>query len=434
MRTQLLLLDACSLVDAFRQGDTTPPDYLSTCLERIYRADAKLGAFNAVNDQRSLLREAEESADRYRRGEPRSPLDGVPFAVKANIAIRMMPWHGGVAALAKRMASVDSAAVATMRRAGMIPIGITNMHEAALGVTTDNWAFGRTLNPHNLAHIPGGSSGGSAAAVSAGMVPIALGTDNMGSVRLPSALCGVIGYKPEFGCIPVDGLIPLSPQLDHIGIHARSIADVKALMRLFNVQNDTSHRLPPFKYWQLGSELEFEQRVVLAQDRVLSSLGCNAPLDWRRVDLSALRRAGLLICERDAETTYKAALGHSPHGFSEEFRALIDWAKHQPAEKTARAVAFLKDVGERLRRDLKSALLLSPTTPVSAPRVGHLVRNDLPNLTAPANFAGIPSISIPVPDLGPGMPLGLQISGLHGSHVLCAAQRLCSGMIEPILD
>lgn len=433
MRNKPLSLDACSLVDAFLQGDTTPPEYLSTCLGRIFEVNAKLGAFNTIIDPRLQMSHARQSADRYRRSEPLSPLDGVPFAVKANIAVRRTPWHGGVAALSSRMAIADSAAVATMRRAGMIPVGITNMHEAALGVTTDNWAFGRTLNPHNLEHIPGGSSGGSAAAVASGMVPIALGTDNMGSVRLPSALCGVIGYKPRIASIPVQGLIPLCPQLDHIGIHARSIADVKTLMRLFNTKTATSHPIPPFKYWRVGAGLQFEQRVLAAQNRLLDTLACDAPVDWRPVDLSALRRAGLLVCERDAEATFKAPLKHSPHGFSREFRALIDWARNQPAEKFTRALSLLKDANDRLREDLKDALLLSPTTPTSAPRVKDLVPNNLPDLTAPANFAGVPSISIPFPDAAPGMPLGLQITGLHESHVLRAAERLCPHMIEPTL-
>ena len=364
---------------------------------------------------------------------PFSPLDGIPFAVKANIAIRMTPWHAGIAALSSRMAIVDSAAVSTMRAAGMIPVGITNMHEAALGVTTDNWAFGRTLNPHDPRHFPGGSFGGSAAAVAAGMMPIALGTDDMGSVRLPSALCGVIGYKPPAGAIPVDGIIPLSPRLDHIGIHARSMADVKATMRLFSPNVDDKATLPPFRFWRTGMGLELEPRIFAAHNRLLDSLDCDDPIDWKWVDLSALRRAGLLVCERDAEHTFEDALKNCRHGFSKEFRSLIDWAEKVPAHKFARAEDLIDGAGERLRRDLRNAVQLCPTTPVSAPRVGDPVPHQMPDLTAPACFAGVPSISVPMPNADPGMPIGLQITGLRESDVLHAAEMLCPEVIRPVM-
>ena len=429
MSIDLLALDACALGNAFSHGEARPQDLLHACLQRIQKLDTDLCVFNALLPYEQLLAQAEQASARYITDAPLSPLDGVPFAVKANIAIRKCSWHAGVAALASRQAAADSAAVATLREAGMIPVGIVNMHEAALGVTTDNWAFGRTLNPRNPEHIPGGSSGGSAAAVAAGMVPITLGTDDMGSVRLPSAFCGIIGYKPGFGTIPVEGLVPLTPRLDHIGVHARSIADVRAVMRLFGEAVDESGKTPSFATWRLASKVSYEPTVELAFQSLIDRLDVSGSINWQDVDLSAWRRAGLLLCERDAERTFCEALESCPQGFGNEFRAMIDWAKQVPSSKFERAESLITEASERLRQDLHDTLLLSPTAPITAPRIADEVPHDIPNLTVPANFAGVPSISVPMPVTESAMPVGLQITGLHASEVLTAAESLCPGIV-----
>lgn len=432
MSSDLLALDACALGEAFRSAQAGPLDLLEACLGQIHQQDARLCVFNTLLPYKQLRLAAEQSSKRYSRGAPLSPLDGIPFAVKANIAIRRCPWHAGIAALASRLAATDSAAVATMREAGMIPLGIVNMHEAALGVTTDNWAFGRTLNPRNPEHIPGGSSGGSAAAVASGMVPVALGTDDMGSVRLPSAFCGIIGYKPRFGAIPVDGLIPLTPRLDHIGVHARSIRDVRAVMRLFAEGSEASLNPPAFATWKLSSDMPIESTVEQAFRGLIKRLGVSTTIDWQDVDLSAWRRAGLLLCERDAERTFSEPLKYRPQGFGEEFRAMIDWAKQVPSAKFEHAENLIEVAANRLRRDLGDRLLLTPTAPFTAPRIDQDVPHDTPNLTVPANFAGIPSISIPMPDTESAMPVALQITGLQASAVLSGAESLCPGIVPAV--
>ncbi len=429
MKADLLALDACSLAAAFRRAEAQPQELLRACLGRIGQLDASLCVFNALVPYEELLRQAKQASLRYTSGAPLSPLDGVPFAVKANIAIGRCPWHAGIAALASRYAIADSAAVATLREAGMIPIGIVNMHEAALGVTTDNWAFGRTLNPRNPNHIPGGSSGGSAAAVAAGMVPIALGTDDMGSVRLPSAFCGIIGYKPGFGRIPVDGLVPLTPRLDHIGVHARSIADVRAIMGLFGEEVNAAGSSPSYVTWNLPAEATLAPMVEAAFAELIRRVELGQPLDWQDVDLSAWRRAGLLLCERDAQETFVEPLEYCPEGFGDEFRALIDWAKQVPSSKFERAEALISEAGNRLRHDLQHQLLLSPTAPITAPGIDDEVPHDIPNLTVPANFAGVPSISVPMPDSESALPVGLQITGLKASEVLQAAEDFCPSVV-----
>ncbi|MCY4041218.1 MAG: amidase [Gammaproteobacteria bacterium] len=406
--------DATASVQAFANRETTPTELLHACLDRIDQFDEVVNAFNFVRPREALTTEAEQASERYDCGEPLSPLDGIPFAVKANIAMRGCPWHAGIGALSTQVAAGDARAVAMLRSAGMIPIGILNMHEAALGITTDNPHFGRTRNPHNLAHIPGGSSGGSAAAVAAGMVPIALGTDDMGSVRLPSAFCGIVGYKPGHGTIPVEGLIELSARLDHIGVHALSVRDVDAVMTLFC--EEASNSAPACTKWQIGSSL------AAAVGSAFERIDCVDSLDWRQVNLSAWRRAGLLLCERDALQTFARPLRESPQGFSDEFRAMLEWAREAPNEKFTRAESLVDEASAQLRSDLAGRLLLSPTAPIHAPRVGEGAPDDTPNMTLPANFAGVPSISIPMPNAESELPIGLQVTGLQGAEVRACAK------------
>ena len=428
----LCTADAQGLSAAFAEGVAQPTEALAACLARMERWDAQLGVCNHRLESASLLEVAKAADERWRAGAPLSPLDGVPFGVKANIAVGGQPWHGGIGAFRECRAEEDSVCVARLRAAGMIPVAVFNMHEGALGETSDNPAFQTTRNPHDPAHIPGGSSGGSAAAVAAGMVPIALGTDSLGSVRLPSALCGVVGFKPAHGEIPVDGVMPLSPRLDHVGIHARSVADVAQVWALLTTGRAAvalqPGDAPRWMQWRHGSRLRFDAPIVDAFSQLSRQWALTEVLDWSDADLSALRRAGLLICERDAALCYAAALRERPDGFSEAFRSLLAWGAEQPEEKVRQAESRLAQARRRLRHELAGALLLSPTTAHLAPPCGTIPPTTLADLTAPAAIAGIPSISLPLGKAPSGLPMGLQISGLDSAAVLGAAARCFPGV------
>ena len=456
-RFALCRLDARALAAAFAEGRADPREALAACRQRIERHDGRLGACNHLADADLLLQAASASAARWRQGVPLSPLDGVPFGVKANIAVRGLPWHGGIGAFRTRRASRDADCVARLRAAGMIPLAICNMHEAALGETSDNPWFGATRNPHDPTRIPGGSSGGSAAAVAAGLVPIALGSDDLGSVRLPSALCGVLGFKPAHGEIPLGGLIPLSPRFDHLGAHARSLGDLVQIMRLLAPgtgmlapEHASSAGAPPpnsgqdgqlkpgegalpLLHWRTGPRLPFAVSIAQAFNALLKARAVRETADWSDLDLSALRRAALLICERDAARHFAAPLRESPEGFSPAFRQLIAWGARQPAEKVQRAEARLAQASRRLRADLDRGLLLSPVTPHPAPKRTGEIPASLADLTAPAAIAGVPAISIPLGFSPKGLPLGLQITGRDSAAVLRTAQELFPGTV-PIVD
>lgn len=425
--------DATALAAAFATGCTHPGAAIEACLARVERLDPLLGATNHVVARAPLLALADAAAARWRAGAPRSPLDGVPFGVKANIAVRDLPWHAGIAALRDRVATEDATCVARLRDAGLIPVAVLNMHEAALGETSDNPAFATTRNPWAPKRIPGGSSGGSAAAVASGMLPLALGTDSLGSVRLPSALCGIVGFKPAHGEIPTRGLVPLSPSLDHVGIHARSVRDVLSLLAILRGRpGDAAPTVPsaspPLARWLLGDDSVVEAEVA---DAVRAALEATAdrtaePADWSRVDLSALRRAGLLRCERAAARHFADLLRARPEGFSADFRQLVSWGAAQRPAKVQAATERLAKAACELRRDLRHRLLACPTTPHTAPARVAPIPTTLADFTVPAAVAGVAAISVPLPT--GGLPVGLQIAGTRSEEVLAASARFFPGI------
>ncbi len=434
--------DAAGWGTAFAAGNACPADLLETCLDRVHRHDAELGICNHLADRTTLFDQAAASGARWRDGAPLSLLDGVPFGVKANIAVRGFPWHGGIAARREVRASRDADCVGLLRAAGMIPMALFNMHEAALGETTDNPAFRTTRNPHDAGRIPGGSSGGSAAAVAAGFAPIALGTDTLGSVRLPSALCGVVGFKPGRGRIPLGGVLPLSPQFDHVGVHCRSVADAAAVVGLFQPDSqdgdgpcaggETETGSLPLARWEVALQEPVAPAVETAFGRIVADHGVARQVDWSDVDLSGLRRAGLLMCEREAAAWYANLLDENPEGFGSTFRRLVEWGATQPEAKVQRAKRLLAERSRRLCANLGEQLLLSPTTAHLAPRHGGQVPVTLADLTAPAAIAGVPAVSVPMDTSSGELPMGVQIAGLNEADVLTAARTLFPGIASRV--
>ena len=213
---------------AYRQGVTDPVAVAERVLAAITssdQADPPLRAFIELNKE-DVMRQARASAERLRKGEPLSLLDGVPVAIKDELDMTPYPTHMGTSFLGQNPVQQDAIAVARMRAAGALLIGKTNMHEIGIGVTGYNPHFGTPRNPYNLAHYTGGSSSGSAAAVAAGLCPIALGADGGGSVRLPAAFCGVMGVKPTYGRVPESGSFALDFTVAHVGALAATTSDL----------------------------------------------------------------------------------------------------------------------------------------------------------------------------------------------------------------
>lgn len=418
-------------------------DFANT-IEKINALDREINAFvsfasSSTSSVAPDARVANTSIGAHFQAKmPEMPLQDWTFAIKSNIAVKGLPFTAGVGAYRDRIAQEDAFCVARLRDAGALIMGTINMEEAALGAVTDNPHFGRTHNPHRIGFTPGGSSGGSGAAVAAGMVRVALGTDTMGSCRIPAAYCGVVGFKPSFGAISMRGVEPLAARLDHVGILANSIADIAATFEIVavadtdglgaasveSIKSIVEARTSNVRTMRLAvldnaSRTGLTEPVRAAYEQALMRLqdaGC--VLVSRDVDQTALaraRRAGLLICEAELAVTLREALirGHDgeDNGVSAHLRGLIAFGQSKSAADIARAHDVLDQMRHVLAAQLDDVdLICWPTTPQQAFAFDGPVPTNQADFTCLANFTGVPALSMPLPPRTHGdLPIGLQL-------------------------
>ncbi|MFQ3666148.1 MAG: amidase [Sphingomonadaceae bacterium] len=406
-----------ALRQALAAGQVTAEAVTDHYLARIRQFDGALNAFNDVDEERARAA-AGESAARYAAEAPR-PLEGVPVAVKANIAVAGLPHHAGIGAYRNRIAGRDAEVVARLRAAGAVILGTLNSHEAALGATTDNPHFGRTQNPHRTGHTPGGSSGGSGAAVAAGLCAAALGTDTLGSIRIPAALCGVFGLKPTNGLVPDDGLILLKGEWDCIGPLARSVADLAAIQAaLAPLQPARAVRRVAIlsSSRQVASDPAVERAFGLSR-RLLEGLGIAVAERLTEIDHHRVRLAGFVEAACAAQTAFGADMECMPEGFSDSFRASLGFAANFRPEARAEGRRALALAGAALRAVLQvdDAILL-PTTPQPAFPFASEAPVSQADFTALANIAGLPALSLPAGWSRDGLPVAVQLVGRAGEE------------------
>ncbi len=420
-------LGVVALRAAFDAGELSPAAATDQYLERIARFDPALNAFTAV-DAEGARAAAGESAARVAAGAAR-PLEGVPIAVKANIAVRGLPWHGGFGAWRDRVAEADAEVVARLRAAGAVILGTLNLHEGALGATTDNPHFGRTHTPHRHGHTPGGSSGGSGAAVAAGLCAAALGTDTLGSVRIPSAYCGVAGLKPTNGLVPDAGLMLLVEKWDTIGPLARSVADVAAV---FAELAPAGAARPVRRVATLSSARDVPLHPAVADAfRLATGLleGLGVPVEERltHIDHHRVRLAGFVESTIEADARFGADMAAHPQGFSEAFRSSLAFGRRFAAPARAEGQKALAEAGAALRAVLQAddAILL-PTAPQPAFPFDSEAPVSQADFTALANIAGLPALSLPAGWTGDGLPVAVQLVGRAGDEatLLALGERL----------
>ena len=440
--SQLNWLSATDAARAVRDGALSTEQLVAACLARIRESEPQVQAWQYLDPEHALA-QARALDERHRHGESAGPLHGVPVGVKDIIDTADMPTEDGTVLHAGRTPDLDAAVVALLRAAGAVILGKTVTTECA------TYTPGKTRNPHNPEHTPGGSSSGSAAAVAAGMVPLALGSQTNGSVIRPAAFCGVYGFKPTHGLIPRAGILKLSRTLDHVGVFARTIEDIalvaEQLVGCDESDPDTRPRArPPYRevaaqepplppllafvkgpVWERAEEetkQAFAELVAELGDRVvevaLPETGQRA-LDWHRTIMEAEMAANLdLEWEKGRDRLSESLRNQLARG--REVRAL-DY------QKALARVSLLNDGFAELFVNYDA--ILTPAAPGTAPK-GLSATGD-PAFCTLWTLCGMPAISLPLMQGENGLPLGVQLVGpRHGDARLLRTARWLVGQVE----
>ncbi len=429
------------LARAFRERRLSPVEVVRTLLERIEVEDGDLNAFITVLPERAL-EEAARAEDEITAGRYRSPLHGIPLGLKDLIYTQGIRTTMGSAFFGDYVPGYSATVAKKLEEAGAVLIGKTNTHEFAYGPTGDRSYFGPTRNPYDTSRISGGSSAGSAAAVAANLLYGSLGSDTGGSVRIPSALCGVVGMKPTFGRVSKHGVFPLSWTLDHVGPLTRTVEDNALLLNAlagYDPKDPYAANRPPENFARdLGhgvrggvvgvpQEFYFEHVEEEVGERVREAIEVFRSLDAsvRIVGIPHLwetLRAQRLTLAADAYAVHEERLESAPERFDEEVhKRLMDGERlraYRYASAQQRKLESKDEFGEVLGQ---VDLLLTPTVPIAATLIDQrevniggyeeTVRSAVTRLTGPTNLNGFPSLSVPCSSTASGLPVGMQLIG-----------------------
>jgi aspartyl-tRNA(Asn)/glutamyl-tRNA(Gln) amidotransferase subunit A len=429
----------------------SPVDLVEASLARIESLNPSLNAFLTILAERARHQARVVERDIHRRG-PKSPLHGIPVSLKDNFYTRGIRTTAGARILADFVPDHDSDVTARLAGAGAILLGKTNMHEFAYGITSENPHFGPVRNPWDRSRISGGSSGGSAAAVATGMGLASMGTDTGGSIRIPSALCGIVGLKPTFGLVSVAGVVPLVSSLDHAGPLARSVVDACILLEAVAGRYPKRAVRPDFRKLRANRPriFRFGWPEEYYFDRVDEEVRCVIDAAVEKFQSLGARISKVSLphlADSPAPSTNlamaEAAWYHESQGYFPARAADYgeDVRGHLAAGEKVRAVDYLRalEAKRALEQDFAAAFeqvdaILAPAAPIPAPRIGERevpiggktesVRSLLVGTSRPANFTGLPAISIPCGFTRGGLPVGLQLIGPHWAEARLLAIAL----------
>lgn len=440
-------------------------------LDRIRRLNPQLNAYITVCDGPAIqmAKQAENelcATSKKKTGRDRGPLHGIPISLKDNIYTNDIRTTAGSKILTNFVPLHDAPVVRSLKRAGVVLLGKTNMHEFAYGVTTENPHFGTTRNPWDTQRIAGGSSGGSASALAAGLCYGSVGTDTGGSIRIPSSLCGVVGLKPGLARVSPEDIVPLAPTLDCAGPLARSVEDTMLLLQPIFIAGKTERKLEisstrarrpaslgiPKEFFLEMLDPEVQKEFQSALD-LLKKSGARIQ-EVSLPQLAATEEAGSQIAWVEA-TRYHQQAGWFPQReaeYSADVYKRLELGTKVTAVEYLNAMA-LRDKFKEQILDVFTAnkldTLVVPTTPITAPRIGehsivingdaHPTRALLLRLNRPANLAGIPAISVPCGLSRGGLPIGLQFISSWTEEVLLLAiarefERACHFAARPNLE
>jgi aspartyl-tRNA(Asn)/glutamyl-tRNA(Gln) amidotransferase subunit A len=427
--------DATSIAASVRNQEVSAKSVVAAALARIASQNERLNCFTSVLAEQAMA-DAEALDRAISAGNDPGPLAGVPFAVKDLFDIAGLSTLAGSKMNQERPpATQDATLVARLKQAGAILVGALNMDEYAYGFVTVNSHYGATPNPHDLQRISGGSSGGSAAAIAAGLVPLTLGSDTNGSIRVPAALCGIFGLKPTYGRLSCAGAYPFCGSFDHVGPFARSVRDLAVTFDLLQGPDPAdpvcSDRLPELCLPQLSRGIDGlriaiadgyfaengEPEVFAAVEQVARALGAN-----QRVTIPEAHRAraaAFIITASEGSNLHLENLQKRPQDFDPATRDRFLAGALIPATWYIQAQRFRQWYRDRIRELFQQVdIILAPATPCAAPLIDQqtmtiggtemLVRPNLGLFTQPLSFIGLPIVSVPIHRPGQ-LPLGVQV-------------------------
>ncbi|MCF5706315.1 amidase [Pseudomonas syringae] len=448
-----ITFDACSLADDFAQGRNDPVQSLEQVLHRAHEVDH---VFISLSEERAR-REAEASAARWKQGQPLGPFDGIPMAWKDLFDVAGSVTTAGSATRRNVSAAcLDAPSVGLLARSGMVSVGKTNLSEFAYSGLGLNPHFGTPINPlsDDSPRIPGGSSSGSGVAVAAGIVPIAMGTDTAGSIRIPAALNGLVGFRSTSRRYSRDGVFPLALTLDSVGPLTRSVRDALVIDDLLCARSKPTSHVPR----NLAAQRFIVDQAVLDDTRVEAAVRDNL---LRAVE--ALRVAGALVELRPCEA-FQATLHLIQHGgwlgaaeafalhqplldsdaaseIDQRVRKRLEAARHMPASLLINLYAARERLQKQLTFELDGALLITPSVAHVAPPLAPLLADDelfiqtnlaTLRLTMPGSLLNMPGVSLPSGVDACGLPTGLLLSAPAGEDArLLRAALAVEALLKP---
>jgi len=435
---------ALEIAAAVGEGAATAVSFAQAALDTIARLDPAVNAFTVVTRERALA-EA-HAVDRRVAAKEALPLAGVPYAVKNLFDVAGVPTLAGAKVhLQRAKAARDATLVARMRDAGAVLVGTLNMDEFAYGFTTENTHFGATRNPHDTTRIAGGSSGGSAAAVAARMVPLALASDTNGSIRVPSSLCGIFGLKPTYGRLSRRGAFPFVDSLDHLGPMATTLGDLAACYDALQGPDEDdpacTQRKPEFvrdscdagiaglRIARLGGY--FEEHLTpsahAAVERACLALDATRVTELPAASLG--RAAAFVITASEGGARHLAHLRHRRDDLEPHSRERFVAGAIAPAAWYAKAQRVRRWYRDAVREIWNGAdVLIAAATPCEATPIGEEwielngvrmpLRPSLGLLTQPISCIGLPVVTVPMPRAG-RLPIGVQVIAAPWREDLC---------------